>query len=710
MPVEPNPLLAAALEYARRGWRVVPLAAKDKRPWVKDWVNAASADPGVVGGWWAERPASNVGVALGSASGLAAVDVDTEGGAARLLAMAGDDFPATCEMTTGKGSRLLYRVPDGLGFEPLQVVLKGAAGEEELRLQGKGGQCVMPPSVHPNGKAYAWVEGRSPADLEPAPMPGWLVGAMRPKEGGAAESEVRTSAPPSPPPQYAPGEGAVYDAGGHFNRDGDWWRDVLEPAGFKRDSEGPGGSVRYTRPNKDRGVSVTLGFCKAKDGTDALYVFTGSIPELPGQHSYDKFGAYTRLQHQGNFRMAAQALAAKGYGTPRPAAKAAAAPGQPPPQQKPEEGYTAADLVKKQFPPVKYALDGLLTEGLSILGGRPKKGKSWLALQLGWAVAGGYEIDGRKTTQGEVLYLALEDTPRRLQTRLLTMLGGRPGWEVPAGLHLRTRWPRAADGGLQALGEWLSDRKGSARLVIIDTLAKFRTPPRNQASGYAEDYEAVGGIKALADTYGSSILLVHHTRKMKADDPFDELSGTLGLTGAADGTWVLDRGGDMTAELFVTGRDVAEATVAMTFDGAHCVWRLGEMTEGVRTGERTASPSAVKLGECRQWLKEFLAVYAHPSAEIEAAAKAKGYGWTVLRDAKAALGRQGTGELVSKNFKAGGKNNWWCGLGDVEKWTFRPGPDIPPGYGSAKNTARPGTERGMPDEPEEPPEPDGEVF
>jgi hypothetical protein len=686
-----NPFLAAALDYARRGWRVVPLAAKDKRPWVKDWVNAATTDLEQLRRWWVERAASNVGVALGSASGLVAIDVDTAGGCERLAAMAEGDLPPTCEMATGKGMRFLFAIPADLGFEPAQVVLKGAGGEEELRLQGKGGQCVMPPSIHPNGKTYAWVEGRSPADLSPAPMPGWLIEAMLPERAEMHE----------------PAAAGTWDAGGDFNRRGDWWADVLEPAGFKRAGTSAGGVERFTRPGKDGGVSVTVGHYKARDGSPALYVFTGSIPELPAGKCFDKFGAFVRLFHGGNFKLAAEALGRKGFGTPRPAGTrpGAKAGGPPPPAppQKPDAGITAAELIRMDFPPLQFALDGLLVEGLTILAGRPKKGKSWLSLMIGWAVAGGHELDGRKTTSGEVLYLALEDTRRRLKGRLEKLRGGVDPWPVPATLHLHTSWPRGAD-GLQALGEWLAVRKGKARLVIVDTLAKFRPPTTGQSNGYGEDYEAIAGIKGVADAYGASVLVVHHTRKMKAEDPFDEVSGTLGLSGAADGIWVLDSGDDKTADLFVTGRDVPEATIPLTFDAAFARWRLGESVDGVVKGGRvqTPTPAAEKRDRAKTWLLEFLATHAHPSAEIDKAAKVAGHGFTALRDAKAALGRQGTQEITNHNFRTGGANDWWSGLGPVSGWSFRPGPGIPPGFGESGSQEvrgrRKTTERGSPGE------------
>ena len=83
------------------------------------------------------------------------------------------------------------------------------------------------------------------------------------------------------------------------------------------------------------------------------------------------------------------------------------------------EAFSAADLLALTLPEPKWAVAGLLPAGFSVLAGKPKLGKSWLGLDIALAVAlGGVALGSIHVSQGDVLYLALEDTTRRLQTRI----------------------------------------------------------------------------------------------------------------------------------------------------------------------------------------------------------------------------------------------------------------------------------------------------
>jgi hypothetical protein len=250
------------------------------------------------------------------------------------------------------------------------------------------------------------------------------------------------------------------------------------------------------------------------------------------------------------------------------------------------ETVSAVDLMAAELPPVRWIVEGLLPEGVALLAGKPKLGKSWLALGLCVAVAaGGAALGGRRVERGEVLYLALEDNRRRLQKRLGKLLRG----PAPEGLEMATAWPKLDEGGVEALAEWLQERPG-ARLVAVDTLAKTRPRTRGQ-NVYQEDYAALEDLLPLAAEHGVAIVVVHHTRKMAAADPLDEISGSTGLTGGVDGVLVLKRDrGKADAVLHVDGRDIEEpAEYALKWDAETAGWTIvGDAEEYRMSEERKA--------------------------------------------------------------------------------------------------------------------------
>lgn len=232
--------------------------------------------------------------------------------------------------------------------------------------------------------------------------------------------------------------------------------------------------------------------------------------------------------------------------------------------------WTGEQLLDTDFPPPRWAVPGLIPEGLSILVGAPKVGKSWLALGLAVAVAAGGRALGRVSVErGESLYLALEDTARRLQDRLRKVLEGDP---MPPGFHAAGEWPRVPDGGADALDAWLQIHPG-CRLVLIDVLEKIRQPHTGNGSVYAADYAALEPLKAIAEKHRTAVVVLHHSRKASSDDWVDTVSGSFGLTGSADGTLLIKRARSKAdAELHVTGRDVDEAQYALQQRGG--VWSL----------------------------------------------------------------------------------------------------------------------------------------
>jgi hypothetical protein len=273
----------------------------------------------------------------------------------------------------------------------------------------------------------------------------------------------------------------------------------------------------------------------------------------------------------------------------------------------PPRTLTAAELMGKEIPEPRWVVDGLLTEGLCCFAGKPKVGKSWLALHLAVAVAcGGTAFNEIRVAAGDVLYLALEDNPRRLQSRLRKLLAAgnqRP----PDRLHLETSWPRLDEGGIEHLDDWLLANPNT-RLVIVDVWPRLRPRRKRAADIFQEDYDHGALAKKIADDHHCAILVIHHCRKLASDDAFDTIMGTVGTAAAADTLMVIARTrGQRDAILNVTGRDVDEKELALRFDANDCHWSL------------LGDAAAVRLSREREQVLELLASAKAPMTPKEIA-------------------------------------------------------------------------------------------
>jgi AAA domain/IclR helix-turn-helix domain len=237
-------------------------------------------------------------------------------------------------------------------------------------------------------------------------------------------------------------------------------------------------------------------------------------------------------------------------------------------------------------------IPGILPVGLSLLAGRPKIGKSWLALDMSRAIASGSTCLGRQPTRfGNVLYLALEDGDRRLQSRLRQMLVGSP---APTNLSFATSCRALDDGGADDIRAWC-DSVPNPLFIVADVFQRIRPRPRNGGRLYADDYEAALPLKAIADERGIGVLAVVHCGKRDCDDdPLDAVSATTGLTGAVDHALILSRN-KQGVTLYGRGRDAAEFDLAVQFDPHRGLWRaLGDAAEVQRSEQRNRIIDALK--------------------------------------------------------------------------------------------------------------------
>ena len=225
------------------------------------------------------------------------------------------------------------------------------------------------------------------------------------------------------------------------------------------------------------------------------------------------------------------------------------------------------DTVFQSRPPL---IDGLLYPGTYLFVGAPKLGKSFLMAQLAYHISTGTPLWNYTVRKGTVLYLALEDDYRRLQERLYRMFGT----DGAEDLFFSVSAGQLGNGLDEQLTNFLREHPGTS-LIIIDTLQKVREVGGDNYS-YANDYQIITRLKALADSYGICLLLVHHTRKQQSDDKFDMISGTNGLLGAADGAFLLtkEKRTGNAACLDVSGRDQPDQRLHLFRNEETLAWEL----------------------------------------------------------------------------------------------------------------------------------------
>ena len=218
-----------------------------------------------------------------------------------------------------------------------------------------------------------------------------------------------------------------------------------------------------------------------------------------------------------------------------------------------------------------FVVDGLIPTGLTLFCGSQKIGKSWLMLKLCLCVSQGIPLWDMPTQEGDVLYLCLEDTFCRIQDRLFRLTD-----EASGRLHFAVASDKLSDGLIVQLEDYLKEYPDS-RLIVIDTLQKIRTASKDNA--YASDYGDISLIKDFADRHSLAVVVVHHIRKQNDSDVFNKVSGTTGLTGSADATFVLEQESRVSnaAKLYVTGRDTPYQEFTLRF--RDCSWELVERKE-----------------------------------------------------------------------------------------------------------------------------------
>lgn len=538
-----NTSLSSELDYyARHGAALLSFNAGEKGPKYDDWHDFTSCDPAQWQAWHAAG--LNLGVHSGNSNWIV-VDGDTKSGPAferwcQLCRDNNDDankYPAQVKSRSG-GFHIYFFAPAGLALTRRTPV-------PDVELRAGRHQTVVPPS-QVEGLPYTFYADPQP----PFVAPQWMIDICSEVQTPAEHAEIKTF--------------DVRDISDRcrflvtkrrFDVENDWVNSVWAIKRAFGESGWPI-AVAISDIDSDNRLDDTWkreGRGKGKPMTCA------TIIEWSNELGYREW----KREHMFD-------------GVPLPTVKA--------PSIAPSV-RNAATLLTREFAPVRYVVPGYLAEGCTILAGKPKIGKSWFVLDAALAIAGGNSghMFGKSVEQGDVLYLALEDNERRLKSRIRKVLG--PFEDGPERLEYHTEWKRS-DEGIADIEAWIK-AKAKPTLIIVDVLQRIRAANVNNQNAYASDYETVAALQKLASQHNVAVVVVHHLRKSAADnDPFDKISGTLGLSGAADSILILDRDGQGVT-LYGRGRDIEEIETAVQFDKGRCRWTvLGSAPDVRRSDER----------------------------------------------------------------------------------------------------------------------------
>lgn len=252
--------------------------------------------------------------------------------------------------------------------------------------------------------------------------------------------------------------------------------------------------------------------------------------------------------------------------------------------------FTADEILGMTFEPIKWAIPDIVPEGLVFLGGRPKVGKSWMALQMAISIAAGGRFFNKPVEKGEVLYFALEDNKRRIQSRLQKQM-------APSGLPITFSHELAPlhwNGLPELYAEITADRY---RMILIDTLARA-TSGLDHSKDAGVLSKICDDLQALAINHNLPLVFIDHTRKPNgmSPNPIDDLIGTTGKSRDADAVLIIyKQQGRSGAILKGEGREMSEIDLSLTWDAQTCGWQcLGDADEIAMTDNRSQIMTALE--------------------------------------------------------------------------------------------------------------------
>jgi hypothetical protein len=466
-----------ALEYAQRGWRVVPILPGTKRPALNQWQDAATTSTTQINQWWkGSQSGCGIGIATGKASGIWVLDVDDRDALYELEREHGE-LPATLTSITGSGGEhQIYLWPaDG------RTIHNSASGfAPGIDVRGEGGQIVAPPTIHPNGNPYEWDEQCT----EIAAAPEWLLDLICDKDT------------PQAPVGVSPSSITATDRPGDLWANQTDWAEILIPDGWQLSHTDNNGERYWVRPGKEPrdGISATTG----NTANDNLHVFTSSLPHLQAEQTYSKLGYLAATHHNHDHTAAARHLAAQGFTTP------------PPDLNILDHLLTTSssdDTITNPLGPylinwqtfwttdhteTEWLLEPLFAKGRAhaIYAGA-KVGKSFVTLAACAALATGQPFLNQPAgPPRNVLYVDYEMTPQDLYDRLTEFGYDQTVFNYLHYAQLPVIAPLDTSQGGIALCQ--SAHAVGAELVIIDTTGRSVQGEENDAGTYQDFYRHTG--------------------------------------------------------------------------------------------------------------------------------------------------------------------------------------------------------------------------
>jgi len=264
---------------------------------------------------------------------------------------------------------------------------------------------------------------------------------------------------------------------------------------------------------------------------------------------------------------------------------------------------TGAWLNKQKFPDLRYAVPELLPEGLVLMSGAPKVGKSTIIKRISLEVARGGHVFGQKVEQLPSFYLALEDDDHQLQIDSYNLIGER---NIPEDFEYMTE---IIPGRLiDTIGAWLD--KVDTGLVVVDVLGRAMEPAKRGETTYERDYRIMTMLKSICKEHpGSTVVVTHHSRKGRSEDWLDTVSGTNAVAGASDTIVALsrDRGEHNGIWRGTSRKPMEDVELAIVLERPHG-WHLDgeDLEEAALNAYKNRNSNNPKLGERSQELLDFV--------------------------------------------------------------------------------------------------------